>query len=76
MDIKKLQRLLKKEEGTKLDFKLRLELWNETGKKELAKDICAIANSKGGRGYIVVGVVDNKFNKLYLQDVSHLFLLK
>ena len=58
MDIKKLQRLLKKEEGTKLDFKLRLELWNETGKKELAKDICAIANSKGGRGYIVVGVVD------------------
>ena len=58
MDIKKLQRLLKKEEGTKLDFKLRLELWNETGKKELAKDVCAIANSKGGRGYIVVGIID------------------
>ena len=58
MDVKKLQRLLKKEEGTKLDFKLRLELWNETGKKELAKDVCAIANSKGGRGYIVVGIID------------------
>ena len=51
MDIKKLQRLLKKEEGTKLDFKLRLELWNETGKKELAKDVCAIANSKGCWNY-------------------------
>ena len=44
MDIKKLRSILKREEGTKLDFKLKLELWNETGKKELAKDVCAIAN--------------------------------
>ena len=58
MNNKKLLSLLNKEEGTKLDFKLRLELWNETGKKELAKDICAIANSRGGRGYIVVGIQD------------------
>ncbi len=58
MDLKKLKSLLKREEGPKLDFKMRLELWNETGKKELAKDVCAIANSKGGRGYIIVGIED------------------
>ena len=58
MDSKKLLSLIKREEGTKLDFKLRLELYNETGKKELTKDVCAIANSGGGRGYIVVGVED------------------
>lgn len=58
MDSKKLLNILKREEGTKLDFKLRLELWTDSGKKELAKDISAIANSKGGRGYIVVGIED------------------
>ena len=54
MDSKKLLSLIKREEGPKLDFKLRLELFYETGKKELTKDICAIANSNGGRGYIIV----------------------
>lgn len=58
MDIRRLNSILKREEGPKLDFKLRLELWNETGKKELAKDVCAIANSNGGRGHIIVGVED------------------
>ncbi|ERI92568.1 divergent AAA domain protein [Clostridiales bacterium oral taxon 876 str. F0540] len=58
MDIKKLQTLIKRDEGTKLDFKQRLELDMESGKKELAKDVCAIANSKGGRGYIVIGIED------------------
>lgn len=58
MDRKKIIGLLKREEGTKLDFKQKLELNLESGKKELAKDICAIANSRGGRGYIVVGVED------------------
>lgn len=58
MDVKKLMSLIKREEGTKLDFKLRIEIWNETGKKELTKDVCAIANSNGGRGYIIVGVQD------------------
>lgn len=64
MDLKKLNSILKKEEGPKLDFKLRLELWNETGKKELSKDVCAIANSKGGRGYIIVGIQDKTKNIL------------
>ncbi|MBE6071914.1 MAG: ATP-binding protein [Clostridium butyricum] len=58
MDIRKLNSILKREEGPKLDFKLRLELWNETGKKELAKDVCAIANSNGGRGHIIIGIED------------------
>lgn len=58
MDIKKVYNLLKMEEGTKLDFKLQLELHSDSGKRELAKDVSAIANSKGGRGYIIVGIED------------------
>ncbi|MBZ9636797.1 helix-turn-helix domain-containing protein [Clostridium sp. FP1] len=58
MDTKKISILLKRDEGTKLDFKLKMDILIESGKKELAKDICAIANSRGGRGYIVVGVED------------------
>lgn len=58
MDIKKLYSLIQKDEGQKLDFKLKLDLWSESGKKEFVKDICAIANSKGGRGYIIVGIRD------------------
>ena len=58
MDIKKISTLVRRNEGTKLDFKLRLPLEFESGKKELAKDVCAIANSKGGRGYIIVGIED------------------
>lgn len=58
MDVKKLLNLIKKEEGPKLDFKQKLELDIESGRKELAKDICAIANSRGGRGYLVIGIED------------------
>jgi predicted HTH transcriptional regulator len=58
MEAKKLLNLIKKEEGVKLDFKQRLDLSTEGGKKELAKDICAIANSKGGRGYLIIGIED------------------
>ena len=58
MDKKKLSILIKKEEGTKLDFKQKLDLDTESGKKELAKDICAIANSRGGRGYLIIGIED------------------
>ena len=68
MDIKKLRSILKREEGTKLDFKLKLELWNETGKKELAKDVCAIANSNGGRGYIIVGIEDKTKRIIGIED--------
>jgi predicted HTH transcriptional regulator len=58
MDKKKLMRLINKDEGTKLDFKQQLEIDTESARKELAKDVCAIANSKGGRGYIVFGIED------------------
>lgn len=58
MDIQKLLLLLSKDEGPKLDFKLKLIIDTESSKKELAKDVCAIANSRGGRGYIVFGIED------------------
>ena len=58
MDKNKLRNLIKKNEYEKLDFKLKIELFTESTKRELAKDICAIANSRGGRGYIIIGVED------------------
>lgn len=58
MDTKKLLKLIAKDEGIKLDFKQQLELDTESSRKELAKDVCAIANSKGGRGYVIFGIED------------------
>lgn len=58
MDSSKLKKLLKQEEGPKLDFKASLCLSTESEKKELTKDVIAMANSKGGRGYIVFGIED------------------
>lgn len=58
MDKRKFETLINKYENPKLDFKQKLDLYSESGKKELAKDVCAIANSRGGRGYIVIGVED------------------
>lgn len=58
MDRKKLINLLKKPEGPKLDFKRHLDIDMDSGRKELAKDVCAIANSRGGRGYLIIGVED------------------
>lgn len=68
MDIKKLKSLIKKQEGSKLDFKLKLSLHLESNKKELAKDISAIANSKGGRGYIIVGIDDKTKDIIGLKE--------
>lgn len=58
MDRQKLKQLLRAEEGPKLDFKAELHLVNESDKKELTKDVIAMANSRGGRGYIIFGVQD------------------
>ncbi|MCC9294743.1 putative DNA binding domain-containing protein [Clostridium sp. WLY-B-L2] len=58
MDIKKFLSLLKRSEGPKLDFKQCINVENDSGRKELAKDICAIANSRGGRGYLIIGIED------------------
>jgi predicted HTH transcriptional regulator len=68
VDSKRLLSLIKKDEGVKLDFKLRLSLQYESNKKELAKDISAIANSRGGRGYIIIGVEDKSKKIVGLKD--------
>jgi len=58
MDAGRIKQLLKREEGPKLDFKQTLHLHTESEKKEITKDVIAIANSRGGRGYILFGVED------------------
>lgn len=58
MDKKRFINLLKKSEGPKLDFKRCIDIDTDSGRKELAKDVCAIANSRGGRGYLIIGVED------------------
>lgn len=58
MDEQKLRQLLAMEEGPKLDFKAELHLSTESAKKELVKDVIALANTRGGRGYILFGVED------------------
>lgn len=68
MDIRKLRSILKYEEGTKLDFKLRINISCESGKRELVKDISAIANSRGGRGYLVIGIQDKSKRIIGISD--------
>jgi predicted HTH transcriptional regulator len=68
MNTRKLITLLKKEEGTKLDFKLKIDLFTESGKKEFSKDVSAIANSKGGRGYLIIGIEDKSKEIIGIKD--------
>lgn len=68
MDRQKFYTLLQKPEGTKLDFKARLSLKTDSEKKEMAKDVAAIANSKGGRGYIIFGIEDGTKNILGIEE--------
>ncbi len=70
MDKKKFLNLLKKSEGPKLDFKQCIEIDTDSGRKELAKDVCAIANSRGGRGYLIIGVEDKTKNILGLENID------
>lgn len=58
MDVQKLKQLLSREEDEKLDFKAKLNLATESEKKELVKDVTAMANTRGGRGHIIFGVED------------------
>lgn len=60
MNIQKLEELLSHSEYEKLDFKLDFNIDKEYSKREFVKDVTAIANSKGGRGYIIFGVEDKK----------------
>lgn len=70
MDKRKLINLLKKIEGPKLDFKQYIQIETDSGRKELAKDICAIANSKGGRGYLVIGIEDKTKKIVGISDLQ------
>jgi predicted HTH transcriptional regulator len=70
MDFRKLKNLLKKEEGIKLDFKRKIDIYTDSGKKELSKDVCAIANSRGGRGYIIIGIEDKSKEIIGIDDLD------
>lgn len=70
MDFRKLKNLLKKEEGIKLDFKRKIDIYTDSGKKELSKDVCAIANSRGGRGYIIIGIEDKSKEIIGVDDLD------
>lgn len=58
LDAERVKQLLRQEENPKLDFKATLHLKTESEKKELTRDVIAIANSRGGRGYILFGIED------------------
>lgn len=47
-------------EGRKVDLKLLIDLSKPNGRAEFAKDVSAMANTPGGRGYLVIGVLDKK----------------
>ena len=69
MNLHKLRQLLKNDEGFKLDFKLKLSLELESEKKEFVKDVIAIANTPGGRGYIIFGVEDQTRHIVGLNEI-------
>lgn len=71
MDKQKLLVLLQRSEGTKLDYKEQMLLRTDSEKKELAKDVCAIANSKGGRGYIIYGVEDHTKRLIGIEEKKY-----
>ena len=48
------------EETRKIDLKEALDISNPLGKTKLIRHICAIANTKGGTGYLIIGVIDKK----------------
>ncbi len=69
MNINKLRQLLKRDEGFKLDFKLKVSLELESDKKEFVKDVIAIANTPGGRGYILFGIEDKTRAIVGIEDL-------
>lgn len=70
MDKKKLMNLIKREEGPKLDFKLKIDIDTESGRKELTKDIIAIGNSRGGRGFLIIGIEDKTKRIVGVENLS------
>ncbi|MGL5068944.1 MAG: AlbA family DNA-binding domain-containing protein [Sarcina sp.] len=72
MDIKKVLRIIRNDEGSKLDFKECMNLNTESEKKEFTKDISAIANSRGGRGYIIIGIQDKSKKIVGIENAQKL----
>lgn len=72
MDRKKLLKIIRQEEGSKLDFKERMSLHTDSEKKEFAKDVCALANSVGGRAYLIIGVQDKSKKIVGVEDKTSL----
>ncbi|OPJ55511.1 RNA-binding domain-containing protein [Alkalithermobacter paradoxus] len=68
----KIESLLKQNEGPKLDYKLKLSVDTEGEKKEIAKDIAAIANTNGGRGYIIFGIEDKSKEVVGVERNDHI----
>ena len=48
------------QEARKIDLKQSLDVSSRRGRANFAKDVAAMANTGGGRGYLVIGVVDAK----------------
>lgn len=69
MNINKVRRLVTQDESLKLDFKLKLSIELDSEKKELVKDIIAMANTPGGRGYIIFGVRDKTREIVGIEDL-------
>ena len=69
MNKAKLLSLLKQEEGFKLDFKYKFSLSTDSDKREFVKDVIAMANTEGGRGYIIYGIEDKSKKIVGLTDV-------
>lgn len=55
-----IETLIKKGESTDVDFKLKLNLESKSDKAEFAKDIIALANTTQEKGYLIIGVSNNK----------------
>lgn len=51
------------QEVRKVDLKQTLDLSSKKKRTELAKDIAAMANTGGGSGYLIIGVLDQKHRK-------------
>lgn len=50
-------------EARKVDLKQTLDLSLPRSRTEFAKDVVAMANTDGGNGYLIIGVLDNKHRK-------------
>jgi hypothetical protein len=48
------------QEARKVDLKQTLDLSSPERRAEFAKDVAAMANTSGGPGYLVIGIVDRK----------------